>query len=216
MKLLSTLSLALAALSICEVAFGSFSNDGDHYQSNRRRALKGSKTGKNSKGSKSSKKIGAVYTTSNAPNNELLAFSQHIESGALAFVGAFSANGSGKTFVNTGPADPIASQDAVIVAKDCVLAVNAGSHTIASFKIGSDGFTPTFVDIYSSNGCFPVSLTEYKGLVYVLNAGEDGSISGYKLDHKTCALTPIPDSTVRLQQNTGLVGGAGVPIFASS
>ena len=156
-----------------------------------------------------------MYTMSNAPENELLAFSQDIKSGALAFEGAVSTNGSGAILANTLQEDLLASQDSIIVAKGCVLSVNAGSNTIASFKIGSDGFTPTFVDTYPSNGVLPVSLTEYKCLVYVLNAGVDGSISGYDLNHRTCALSPIPGSTVTLKQSTGL-GPEDPPAAASS
>jgi len=218
MKLISNLSLALVALSICDGAFGSFSNDGNHNKSNRQRGLKGgkaAKTSKNSKGGKKPKNIGAVYTMSNAPENELLAFSQDIKSGALAFEGAFSTNGSGAILANTSRRDPLGAQNAIIVANGCVLSVNPGSDTIASFSIGSDGFTPAFVDTYPSNGVLPVSLTEYNGLVYVLNAGVDGSISGYKLNHKKCTLRPIPGSTVTLSQSTGL-GPEDIPIVGAS
>lgn len=217
MKLISNLSVALVALSICEGAFGSFSNDGNH-KSNRQRGLKGgkaSKKSKNNKGGKKPRNVGAVYTMSNAPENKLLAFSQDIRSGALAFEVAVSTNGSGAILANTSQGDPLGSQDAIIVVKGCILSVNAGSNAIASFSIGSDGFTPTFVDTYPSNGVLPVSLTEYKGLVYVLNAGVDGSISGYKLNHKKCILRPIPGSTVTLKQSTGL-GPEDPPAAASS
>lgn len=160
---------------------------------------------------------GAVYTMTNAESsNELLAYSQDRKTGILTFEGAFDMGGVGAVLDSTAQEDPLASQDSIIVSGRCVIGVNAGSDTVASFRIRSDGVSPRFVGVVGSNGFYPVSLASNdKGLVYVLNAGGNGSISGYKLDCRTCALTAIEDSTVELPQTTGL-NGRDAPFFAAA
>ncbi len=219
MKPIVFLFLFLAGLSLGQAA------STDEANLRRRRNLKSaksprklnSKAGKGAKCLKAGKGDGAVYIMTNADSgNELLAFSQDTDSGILSFEGAFDMGGIGDTLDGTAQEDPIASQDAIIVDGRCVLGVNAGSDSVASFIIEDDGYTPSFVGTLPSNGFYPVSLASNGyGIVYVLNAGGNGSISGYKLDCNTCALTAIADSTVELPQNTGLVGRAA-PFFAAS
>jgi len=223
MKPIIGLFLFLAGLAVCQAA--------SHPEANklRNRNLNGSKSAKSPKGRKLSKagkgakcpKVGkdggAVYTMTNADSdNELLAYSQDDQTGILAFEGAFDMGGDGGILSGTGQEDPIASQDAIIVSGRCVLAVNAGSHTVASFKIGDDDVSPDLVGAVDSNGFYPVSLASNDdGIVYVLNAGGNGIISGYNLDCETCELTEIADSTVELPQNV-MIDEDVAPFFASS
>ena len=98
---------------------------------------------------------------------------------------------------------PLDSQDAMILTQDgrFLLAVNADSDDITSFAVTSQGLR--FVDRVSSNGSFPVSVTEHRGLVYVANAGQSPdefigarpSVSGFRLD-QSGKFHEIPYSTV--------------------
>ena len=82
--------------------------------------------------------------------------------------------------------------------QSCLLAVNAGSNTVSSFKIGSAADELTLVSEEGSGGLYPVSITERDGLVYVLNAGGVGSIFGFNLLGFTCQLTPLGQPATQL------------------
>jgi 6-phosphogluconolactonase (cycloisomerase 2 family) len=60
-----------------------------------------------------------------------------------------------------------------------VLAVNAGSHSISSFRIRRDRLE--LVHTVPSGGVMPTSIAVRHGLVVVLNAGEPNNISGFLL-----------------------------------
>jgi 6-phosphogluconolactonase len=68
-----------------------------------------------------------------------------------------------------------------------------------------DGLTLT--DKVSSGGVFPVSLTIFQDLVYVLNAGASPNITGFNL-RNTGQLTPLADST-RALTSTGTYAQVG-------
>ena len=133
---------------------------------------------------------GAVFTMSDdAAGNAVLAFARSSD-GTLHAAGAFPTGGTG-----SGGGEPVlGSQGALALSSGgrFLLVVNAGSDEVSSFRI--DGAQPTLVGRAPSGGVFPVSVTEHEGLVYVLNAGGDGNISGLVLDEHG-ALTPLPDST---------------------
>jgi 6-phosphogluconolactonase (cycloisomerase 2 family) len=107
--------------------------------------------------------------------------------GTLTLDGSYSAGGNG-----TGGG--LGNQGAVILADDdeVLIAVNAGSNTISSFKITGNGLN--LKSTVSSGGTTPVSVTEHEGIVYVLNAGGMGNISGFKLGNND-KLTAIANST---------------------
>jgi 6-phosphogluconolactonase (cycloisomerase 2 family) len=139
---------------------------------------------------------GAVYTLSNAAGgNEVLAFTQG-KDGTLSPAGAFATGGAG---AGAG----LGSQGALVMSKDgkWLLAVNAGSNDISVFAVEEDGLE--LVDVEPSGGVMPISVTIHKNLVYVLNAGGSGNISGFSLSKKGI-LSLIPNSTLPLSN-----GGAG-------
>jgi 6-phosphogluconolactonase (cycloisomerase 2 family) len=72
-----------------------------------------------------------------------------------------------------------------------LLAVNAGSDSVSVFEVRHRGLR--LRDVEPSGGTQPVSVTEHRGLVYVLNAASD-SISGFVLDRHG-RLQPLADST---------------------
>ncbi len=133
---------------------------------------------------------GAVFTlTDDAAGNAVLAFARAPD-GTLAAAGAFLTGGAG-----SGGGEPVlGSQGALAQSSDgrFLLAVNAGSDEISSFRI--DGARLTLVGRAPSGGLFPVSVAEHDGIVYALNAGGDGNVSGLLLDEDG-TLTPLPGST---------------------
>ena len=130
---------------------------------------------------------GNVYALSNeASANRVIVFHRSTR-GKLNQEGSFTTGGMG-----TGMG--LGSQGAVVLSDDgdWLLAVNAGSNSISSFKVYGDKLK--LKSVVPSGGLMPVSITSYKSLVYVVNAGGTGNISGFRLrDDGT--LQPIPHST---------------------
>lgn len=117
---------------------------------------------------------GYVYTLSNqASGNRVLAYSRS-SSGKLNYVTGYATGGNG-----TGAG--LGSQGAVTLSDDDILlAVNAGSNSLTSFKVSDRGLQ--WKSTIASGGTTPISVTVHGRLVYVLNAGGSGNISGFWLD----------------------------------
>jgi 6-phosphogluconolactonase (cycloisomerase 2 family) len=129
---------------------------------------------------------GHVYTLSNAADGNKVIDYRRSANGTLVFENSYATGGNG-----TGGG--LGNQGAVILAgEDVLLAVNAGSNTISSFRIRPNGLQ--LRSTVQSGGMRPVSITEHEGLVYVLNAGGNGNISGFRLLPNN-RLEPIPNST---------------------
>ena len=91
--------------------------------------------------------------------------------------------------------------------------MNAGSDNLSTFRISEqDATSLELTGIYPSSGNFPVSITQFEDLVYVLNAGSEGSISGFNLDDENCVLSPIAGST----RSFGLTNNSNPPSFIAS
>jgi len=134
--------------------------------------------------------VGAVYTmTNDAAGNEVVIFSRDDE-GLLTKAGSISTGGIG----SGGGLDPLGSQGSLVLSEDhrWLLAVNAGSNEISVFRVLPDGLD--LVDKVDSGGVFPVSVTIFHNLVYVLNAGASPNIAGFSLSHRG-ELTPLAQST---------------------
>jgi 6-phosphogluconolactonase (cycloisomerase 2 family) len=133
-----------------------------------------SKAGK-SQAAEENNSVGYVYTLSNqASGNSVLTYSRSV-SGTLSYVAAYPTGGNG-----TG--NGLGSQGAVTLANDntILLAVNPGSNSVTSFCIS--GGALQWKSSVASGGVMPVSITVHNNLVYVLNAGGSGNISGFRLD----------------------------------
>ena len=94
--------------------------------------------------------------------------------------------------------DPLASQGSLASAADgqLLLAVNAGSNTVSLMRVVR-GEKLLLEQVVPSGGQFPVSIAVRGDLVYVLNAGLDGSVQGYRLSGGWFGgghLWPIPGS----------------------
>ena len=128
---------------------------------------------------------GAVYTLTNSPSGNAVKAFHRADDGALNRGGEFSTGGTG---TGTG----LGNQGALVLDGKRLLAVNPGSDTIASFRVDKRGLR--LVDVEPSGGDQPISLTVHRGLLYVLNAGGAGNISGLHLS-KRGGLTPLAGST---------------------
>lgn len=137
---------------------------------------------------------GAVYAMTNASEgNEVVVFNRNAQ-GLLTLADSYLTGGSGFE----GGIDALGSQGALILSPDkrWLCAVNAGSDEISVFRVLPDGLKLT--GTVESGGNFPTSLTLYHNLLYVLNAGDNPNITGFRLSHRG-ELTPLADSTRDLE-----------------
>ena len=139
---------------------------------------------------------GAVYTLTNAASgNAVVAYSRGSD-GSLSPAGSFPTGG-------LGSGAGLGSEGSLAVSQNgrWLFAVNAGSNDISSFSVQPGGLA--LVDRVPSGGSLPVSLTVHAGLLYVLNAGGSGNISGFQIDDQG-SLQPLAGSARPLSN-----GGAG-------
>lgn len=118
--------------------------------------------------------VGQVYTMDNQVGaNAVLVFDRGVD-GALTPAGSIATGG-------TGTGGGLGNQGAVILAGNgrYLLAVNAGSNDVTSFLVRPNGSLER-VGRWPSGGMGPVSVTEHQGIVYVLNAGGTGNITGFR------------------------------------
>ena len=135
-----------------------------------------------------------VYTLNNQVSGNAVMEYQRSNDGTLTFDASYQTGG-------TGTGGGLGNQGAVILGEDdeVLLAVNPGSNSISSFKVTGNGLS--LKSTVSSEGMRPVSVTVEKDIVYVLNAGGSGNISGFKLGNDDM-LVPIPNSTRPLSSAT--------------
>jgi len=124
--------------------------------------------------------------SNSASGNEIIIFNRSAR-GVLTEAGSVPTGGLG-TGAGLGNQSGI-----VLVGERWLLTVNAGSDSISVFRV-SEKQGLALRDIEPSAGSRPVSLAVYGDLVYVLNAGGDGSIAGFWLSEHG-DLEPIPDSS---------------------
>jgi 6-phosphogluconolactonase len=129
----------------------------------------------------------AVYTETNAVDrNEILVYSRSHE-GGLYLTGRVTTRG-----VGTGAG--LGNQGALALSPDGrrLYAVNAGSDDISVFSLV--GGRPVLIQKVPSGGDQPISLALSHDLLYVLNAGGEGNISGFYVGDDR-RVYPIPGST---------------------
>lgn len=149
--------------------------------------------------------VGALYTMSNASSgNEILVYNR-LDDGSLAQTGHVPTGGNG---TGTG----LGNQGALALSSDqsFLFAVNAGSDSISSFRVTASGLA--LAGRISSGGTRPVSLTEDRGRLFVLNAGNAttaGNITGFRV-LANGLLQPIEHSTQALSSQTATTGAAQI------
>lgn len=117
--------------------------------------------------------------------------------GALRFKEEVATGGSGTGVIVV---DPLGSQGSLVLAQEgkILLAVNAGSNTVSSFRLERHG--AELVGTVPSGGVNPVSIAVHENLVYVVNAGRGelaANLSGFFLNHDG-TLAPIAGSMTPL------------------
>jgi 6-phosphogluconolactonase len=116
---------------------------------------------------------GAVYTMSNGAERNAILIFDRLADGRLVRAGAVATGG-------TGTGAGLGNQGGVVLTgnEKWLLAVNAGSNSISVLQVRPRGLR--LVDVEPSGGVRPISVTEHRGIVYVLNAGSD-TIVGFAL-----------------------------------
>ncbi|MFN8444674.1 MAG: beta-propeller fold lactonase family protein [Caldilineaceae bacterium] len=144
--------------------------------------------------------MGLVFVSTNANDlvrgNEVVMY-RRASNGTLTVTGRFPTGGQG---LGAG----LGSQGTVVLSDNgrWLFVVNAGSNEISVFAVQNAALILT--DKVASGGMRPTSLTVRKNLLYVLNAGDPGNITGFKLN-KDGKLAALANSTRWLSNN-----GSGV------
>jgi len=136
----------------------------------------------------------AVYTITNQVAGNAVAVFARSADGTLTAAGSFATGG-------TGTGAGLGSQGAVTLSRDgrLLLAVNAGSNDVSVFRVGQQGLS--LLSRTPSGGTLPTSVTISRNVVYVLNAGGAGNITGFTINYRG-ELTPIAGSTKALSGAT--------------
>lgn len=127
--------------------------------------------------------VGAVYAMTNAAAANQIAVYRRFDDGTLSaprYV-ATGGRGSGRS---TARIDPLSSQGSLTLSADAqwLFAVNAASNQLSVFRVLETSIELT--DVVKTRGQFPVSVAHAGELVYVLNGGGDGGITGFRLDEE--------------------------------
>jgi 6-phosphogluconolactonase len=135
---------------------------------------------------------GRLYVLSNKPENSVLVFNRASD-GSLTIFQEAPTRGMG----TDGTGDPLASQGSLALRDDnkVLVAVNAVSGDITAFRVTDSGLE--FGSKVSSGGFFPISVTVYNNLVYVVNRLGFSNITGYTISD-TGELAEIPGSRKEL------------------
>lgn len=135
-----------------------------------------------------------IYTLSNeASGNEVIVFKSNAN-GTINETARYATGG-------TGTDGGLGNQSALAFNRSqrFLYAVNPGSNEISFFVANPNG-NLTLMDRINSGGIRPVSVTEYRGVIYVLNAGSD-NIAGFT-HNRFGRLAPLSNST-RSLSSTG-------------
>jgi len=146
-----------------------------------------------------------VYVMSNAADGNQVAMLSRAGDGSLRVTGHFATGGKGTGVGIVTPADPLGSQNGMVLSQNgkWLLAVNAGSNQLSLFRVQHNKLS--LASVVASGGRFPVSVAEHGGLVYVLNAGSDGNVSGFRIEPDG-ELRALPGGTRALNDHVPDVG----------
>ncbi len=130
---------------------------------------------------------GAVYTMTNAAGANAVVMFDRGSDGTLRLRGTFPTGGNGS---GAG----LGNQGGLVLSRNrrWLYVVNAGTDDLSVFAVLPTGLR--LVDRVPSGGLQPISITEHRGLVYVLNAGGDGNITGFEQEPGDL-LHPLAGST---------------------
>ncbi|MFE0254347.1 lactonase family protein [Streptomyces sp. NPDC059010] len=111
--------------------------------------------------------------------------------GKLKPAGTYATGGRGGDQVDA-PTDSLASQGSLVYddASGMLLAVNAGSGTLTSFRV--EGTKLKHRQVLDTGGEFPSGIAVRGNVAYVMNAGGEGSVQGFRITRK--GLVPMRGS----------------------
>jgi 6-phosphogluconolactonase len=115
---------------------------------------------------------GAVYTLTNSASGNAVAIFDRASDGSLTPDGTVPTGGDG-----TGAG--LGSQGALVLDRNRLFAVNAGSNTISMLRVGQGG-NVWLQDTAPAGGVGPISVTVHGKLVYVVNQGDATTAANIK------------------------------------
>lgn len=121
---------------------------------------------------------GAVFVQTDNLNGNTVVSYRRAGDGSLTREGVYPTGGRGGRLAGS-VVDHTASQGSLAYdrTRHLLYAVNAGSNTITVFRVRGDRLTR--LQVIGSGGEFPVSITFHRGLLYVLNARDGGTVQGF-------------------------------------
>ena len=134
-----------------------------------------------------------VFVQTNEPSGNHVVSYEVAADGHLNRVGAFATGGAGGVAAPGSESDHLASQGSLAydAGHGLLIAVNAGSDSVSAFRVHGDRLE--LANVVSSGGQFPASVTVNGDLVYVLNSGGTGTVTGFRITG--AGLAPIAGST---------------------
>jgi 6-phosphogluconolactonase len=147
-----------------------------------------------------------VFAMTNAADrNEVVAFTRERD-GSFSETNRFSTDGRGSGGTN----DPLQSQGSLTLNSDHTLlfAVNAGSGTLTSFRVGRNGQL-ALVDKAPTGGSEPLAVATFQNRVYVLDGAGQGTVVGFSVDEDG-RLRAIKDASAFLSATSA--GGSSISI----
>jgi 6-phosphogluconolactonase (cycloisomerase 2 family) len=123
-----------------------------------------------------------VFVQTNELNgNQVVVFEQN-DDGSLEREDTYATGGRGGAAAPGTESDRLASQGSLVYDEPhrLLFAVNAGSDSVSVFRVRGESLKLTDVD--PSGGDFPASVAVHGDLVYVLNAGNEGRVQGFRVD----------------------------------
>jgi 6-phosphogluconolactonase (cycloisomerase 2 family) len=138
--------------------------------------------------------------TNEISGNRILVYDR-AQDGTLSPAGAYATGGNGGAAAPGTESDRIATQGSLAydARHSLLIAVNAGSDTVSTFKAHGDRLQGR--KVVSSGGQFPASIAVHGRLVYVLNAGGPGIVQGFRI--RGHHLRPISGSARSLGLSNG-------------
>ncbi|MFE2535655.1 lactonase family protein [Streptomyces sp. NPDC059371] len=150
----------------------------------------------------------AVFVQGNELGGNTIHVFARGDDGTLSASGTYATGGRGGDQVDA-PTDSLASQGSLVYdeTSGTLLAVNAGSGTVTSFRV--EGSRLKDRHVVSSGGKFPASIAVHGRVAYVMNAGGRGSVQGFEISGE--GLRPLAGS----HRSLGLEN-KDIPVFSSS
>jgi 6-phosphogluconolactonase (cycloisomerase 2 family) len=150
----------------------------------------------------------AVFVQGNELDGNTIHVFARGDDGGLRPAADYGTGGKGGDQVDA-PTDSLASQGSLVYddRSGMLLAVNAGSGTVTSFRV--EGRLLTHRRVVSSGGAFPSGIAVHGKVAYVMNAGGTGSVQGFRITGE--GLRPLAGS----RRSLGLAN-KDVPRFDTS